>query len=348
MIPIRRSAAVCAALACMLYTASSGAEVLTFDAPEHDGFLISYCASANGVCGERVAQRWCRQQGYERAVRWAAQPGLDFSTATVTLDQGSICRGAQCESFASISCESDGQTFRMPALGGLARATLIAPNRRSAEVAVAPVEYQVLIPGCHQREPGIFMCETVHEYQHCRTLLRAGKVFGCRAGLAFDGGFAVPVAASSEQYALELRSTAEVIVERGERGAGRLRGEARFEVAFAPPDHDRRDWCLQRDRYVYFPSGPRGGLAEIDATAACDEPVQGRFAPHEDHLLEAYDLCEGSLAWGEALEHDMRVLVGALFHFGSARPDFEATHDRKRIVAPYITLEAPLRIRCRD
>ena len=71
------------------------------------------------------------------------------------------------------------------------------------------------------------MCETVHEYQHCRTLLEDGKVLGCRAGLAFDGAFAQPRAASPGTYDLSLRSRVNAIVYENRRitaapGSGRM------------------------------------------------------------------------------------------------------------------------------
>lgn len=344
---LRRYAAAPLAALALLAALPVAAEVRTFEAPEHAGFLVAPCASANGVCGEPVAQAWCRQQGFQRAVDWSVRLGRDFSTATVTLDAGALCRGAQCESFASISCETEGRTFRMPALGGLARSTLISPDRRNAELAAAPIEYEISLPGCHQREPGIFMCETVPEYQHCRTLLRDGKVFGCRAALAFDSAVAETSAPAPDRYRMELESTAQITVERGRRGEGRMRGEARFEIAFAMPAIDALDWCLQRDRYLFHLSGPDGGQARIDDSDDCDAPVVGRYEPHEDHLLEAYDLCEGSLSWGDDLEHRIELLVAALFHIGSARPGFVATQGHARIVAPYVRVRAPLSIRCR-
>jgi len=323
-------------------------DVQRFDAPAHGGYGVASCVAGGTICGKRVADNWCASQGFEGAVDWSVQPGRDFSTATVTLDEGLVCRGAQCEHFAAISCETGGQTFRVPTLGGLTRSTLITPDRRVVQAAVAAVEYEVLIPGCEQREPGVFLCQSVHEYQHCRTLLGSGKVFGCRAGLAFEGGFAEPIAAGRGDYVLDLESNAQATVYRGRRGAGKLRGQARFEIDFAMPAIDPLDWCLQRDRYVYFPSGPKGGLAEIDATDACEEPVQGRFEPHEDDLIEAYDLCEGTLSWGEKLQHETQLLVGALFHIGSARPHFTAKWGSTRILAPYLTVKAPLAVDCKD
>lgn len=345
---IRRHAAALPVALALIAALPVEADVRTFETPEHAGYSVSSCASANGVCGERVADLWCRQQGFERVVDWSVRLGRDFSTATVTLDGGTICRGAQCESFASISCETQGRSFRMPALGGLARSTLITPDRRNAEVAAAPIEYEVSVPGCQQREPGTFMCESLEEYRQCRILLEGGKVFGCRAGLAFADGLGEPVAAPPDGYRMELESNAEITVERGRRGQGRVRGDVRFEIAFAIPDIDARDWCLRRERYVYPLSGPAGGLATIDDTDACEVPVAGRFEPHEDDLIEAYDLCEGSLSWGDDLEHSIERLVGTLFHIGSARPDFVPTHGHARVVAPYVRVQAPLSIRCRE
>jgi len=335
-------------LAALASINSVQAEVRRFADPKMGGDPVSYCAAAGEVCGERVADSWCRSQGFQSAVDWSVRLGRDAATRTRAIDSEVICRGAHCESFASISCETSGQAFRMPALGGLSRSTIITPSRRSAEVAFAAVEYEVLIPGCHQREPGIFLCESVHEYQHCRTLFRAGRVFGCRAGLAFDGGFAEPLLSAPEEHRLELESNASATVYRERRGEGKLRGEVRLAVSFDLPTIDAKDWCLQRDRYIYFPSGPKGGLAEIDATDDCDVPIEARFAPHEDDLIEAYDLCEGSASWDAELEASTDLMVAGLFHIGSARPEFNATYGPTRIVAPYMMVKAPLQIICKD
>ena len=98
-------------------------------------------------------------------------PGVDFTSTTVRLDDGVICRGAQCEAFASITCAMETPAFRMPTLGSSVHTTVLEPGLRDVEAAIEPAEFQVLIPGCHQREPGVFLCETVLEYQHCRTLM---------------------------------------------------------------------------------------------------------------------------------------------------------------------------------
>jgi hypothetical protein len=330
------------------FAAPSAAQVRTFTNPMHQGLSVNYCIAGGEICGEQVAMEWCRAQGYDYASNWAATRGIDVTSAAVRLDDGWVCRGAQCEAFASITCGAEGRSFRMPTLGAAGRATVISPSRRSAESELAPHEYQVLIPGCHQREPGVFLCETVHEYQHCRSLMSTGKVFGCRAGLAFDSNFAEPIAAGPDRYQLSVRSTPVVTVERGKRGAGAAKGDARFELRFAVPDAGRGA-CLQRDRYVYHATGPKGGFAEIDDTRECGAPISGAIVPHEDDVLQAYDMCEAFAAWGSELEQPIELLVAALFHIGpanavSARPGSASSS----IVAPYLTIRVPMQVVCNE
>ncbi len=237
----------------------------------------------------------------------------------------------------------------MPRLGAAGLATVIAPSRRNAAVVIDESQLSVIIPGCHQRQPGVYLCETSHEYQHCRTLLRAGKIFSCRAGLAFDGNFADPYPADPDEYLLDVRSDAEIRVEPGRRGEGRVRGEATALIQFMPPAAQQGVWCLQRDRYVYHYTGPRGGLGEISDTQSCETPIELSFEPHDDNVLMAYDACASFAAWGSELEEEMDVLVSALFQIGSASPKFLQEHGASTtIVAPYVIVKAPVRIECRE
>ena len=194
-----------------------------------------------------------------------------------------------------------------------------------------------------QREPGVFLCETVLEYQHCRTLMGEGKIFGCRAGLAFDGGFAEPIAAEADDYELDVRSNAEMVVTHGQRGEAKVRGTARVEVTFGLPPLEAGDRCLQRDRYVYYPTGPKGGLGEIDDIDECDAPIQATVVPNEDDALQAYDMCDVFAAWGGEIEQPIELLVAALFHVDSSATFSDAG---SRIVAPYVTVRAPMKVSC--
>jgi hypothetical protein len=334
----------------LLAAAPSYAEVRTFRGPQHQGYRLDYCQAFGQICGERVATQWCRGQGYEYASDWAVDRDIGDRLPTMAIDDDRVCRDKQCDGFTAITCGREGRSFRLPNLGSMTRATVITPDRRGTAPAIMAVEVELLVPGCDQTEPGVLLCGTVHEYQHCRTLFAAGKVLGCRAGLAFEGAFANPIAAADGSYELDLRSRASATVSQGRRGQGRLRGDADFSVSFTPPvNRDLMETCLQRDRYVYYPSGPQGGLAEINETTECGQPIEGSIEPHGDDLLRAYDLCEARSAWGNEIDGSIELLVAGLYHM-SARTaaDGVSVAASTRIVAPYLTVRAPLSINCRD
>jgi len=330
--------------------APANAEVRTFLNPRHDGYRLDYCQASGEICGERVATAWCRAQGYEYASDWSIASDIGAQMPTRSFDAGRICNEYQCDGFAEISCGREERSFRLPNLGAATRTTVITPDGRGTAHAVTPVEVELLVPGCYQTEPGILLCGTVHEYQHCRTLFAAGRLLGCRAGLAFDGGFASPIAASPAEYDLQLRSRARATVYRNRRGEGRLRGEANFTVTFAiPASQSAAQTCLQRDRYLYYPSGPNGGSSEIGATSDCARPIEASIVPHEDDLLRAYDLCDARQTWGESTGGSIELLVAALYYL-QAMPATERDSAEllTRIVAPYTTIRAPLEIACRE
>lgn len=316
------------------------ADVRTFDYPVANGAPLGYCDESGSVCGAELARRWCITEGYDGASNW-----------TLAEDAGTVPsrsrRGAE-RGFRSITCSREGTSFRQPTLGSLARSTVIAPNRRSVATSLDLIEYRLTVPGCHQSTPGVFLCETVPDFQHCRSLFRAGKVFGCRAGVAFASGFATPVAAKDGEYDLALESSAEATVRAERRGKGKLRGAAEFTVAFTAPTPARGEFCLQRDRYLYYPTGPMGGMAGIEATDACDEPLSASFEPHEDDLLGAYDACSMSGAWGQSIAGEIEILVAGLYHMArlDERGQIKSTGTPGRIEARYVTVHAPLAIHC--
>jgi hypothetical protein len=120
-------------------------------------------------------------------------------------------------------------------------------------------------------------------------------------------------------------------------------------MRFDLPQNITGAWCLQRDPFIYFATGPKGGTSQIGEPDQCEEPIEFSFAPHDDDLLRAYDLCENFGVWGEELEDTIEVLASTLFHVRSASPDFVARHpDGIAIVAPYATVEAPVTIDCRN
>ncbi|MDX1562334.1 MAG: hypothetical protein R3305_05380 [Gammaproteobacteria bacterium] len=327
-----------AALAATAAVPQASAQSQTFTNPTLQNLPLSYCGATSASCGEAIAMAWCRAEGYETATSWAAR-SAGAGGQSIRLDDGGLCQGATCDSFAEITCGRPLQTFTMPVLGSASRMTVLSPNLRSTEIALDEAEFKVLIPGCFQLEPGIFMCETIHEYQHCRTLMVGRMVFSCRVGRAFESGYAEPYAAQPDEYELELDADIRVRLKLGDRGHGQVRGDADVWVKFDEPALAEDEHCLQRDRYVYFTTGPRGGISEVDNPDACSEPIEMSFEPHEDDLLRAYDLCDAFGAWGDTIDDSIDVLVAALYQIGSNRGS--------RIAAPFLTVKAPISIECR-
>jgi len=348
MLSVRSNFSGALAVAAAMLALPAAAQIQSFEGPRYQGFDVSYCGADVESCGERMASAWCRTRGFEHASGWAARAGVDAASRAMRLDDGAVCEGAACESFASITCGSQTQTFTMPVLGPSGRATVLSPNLRSTETALDVAEYRVLIPGCSQVDPGVFSCESILEYQHCRTLMVSRMVHSCRAGLAFEAGFAEPRAAAAEDYDLVVNSKAKVRVKLGDRGFGQIRGNADIALTFQPPTDDDGAWCLQRDRYVFYPTGPMGGMSEIGESTDCDEPIELSFKPHGDDLLRAYDLCDSFAAWDSEIEDSIGILVAGLFQIRSANRDFiESYPSGGAVIAPFVLVDAPLTIDCR-
>jgi hypothetical protein len=318
-------------------------QLQTYLNPVQEGYRLAYCDVGGKLCGEPVASAWCRAQGFEKASDWKVAEQIGASEPTMTVVGGRLCSSAACDGFSLITCARETRTFRGPNIASLMNSTVLTPDQRTVEAPITSVEYQLLVPGCHQREPGVLLCETLHDYQHCRTLFAAGVIMGCRAGLAFDGDIADAHVAALDSYHLDLRSSAAATVYQGRREQGKAKGEARYAVRFEPPAGGT---CLQRDRYVYYPTGPQGGVSTIDATAACKEPVSGRFAPHEDDLLRVYDLCTAKAAWGSRIESSIELLVAGLYYMMPPTTDPSSAPLTAHIDAPYLTISAPLRVDC--
>ncbi len=334
---------VWASLGLLMIAAVVHAEVRTFDLPMYQGSPLAYCSADGSVCGAELATQWCASEGYDRASNWMLSD--DAGVVAPPTRRRSNRRG-----FRSITCDREATPFRTPTLGSLVRSTVISPSRRAVETAIAPVEFQLSLPGCSQREPGVFLCESVHDYQHCRTLLENGRVFGCRAGVAFASGFAKPVTVDRESLQLRVQSSAMATVRRERRGKGKLRGHAEFEVAFDTPRIAANRVCLQRDRYLYYPTGPMGGMSGIEATDECGEPIRGEFEPHQDDLLRAYDMCMSLGAWGKTIEQPIEILVAGLYHIVDSdwAQNTKGAIAGADIVAPYTTISAPMQVNCQQ
>lgn len=198
-----------------------------------------------------------------------------------------------------------------------------------------------MVPGCSQREPGIFVCESIDEYEHCRTLMISRMIHSCRVDMPLRDVMAEPRAVTADEYELSVESDAVIRVRPGERGRGQTRGNAAVVVRFDSPATAPGSECVGRRPYVYYPTGPEGGRPGIGKADDCDAPMELRLEAHEDDLLRAYDLCETFASWGFEIEDSMEVLIAGLFELRStgASPSI-------RVVAPHSMVSAPLKIEC--
>ena len=326
------------------------AENRTFQNPVYQGYRLDYCRASGRECGERVATAWCVIQGFEFASDWGIDRDIGALQPTIRLDNRDVCAREQCDGFAAIACGGEESVLRMLDTWGLTRSTVFTADRQQVVRAVTSPEAQQVALDCSQLEPGVLLCQSAPGYQHCRTLLEAGQVLGCRAALGIDGAVVGLHEATSGSYELSLRARASVTVKRRHSDDGRIRGETRYRVTFAIPERtDIAETCLQRDRYEYHQTGPKGGSSEIYETDDCDEPIEGRFSPHEDDLRYAYGLCEGRRAWGTRIDATTDLIVAGIFHLTEVTASAAAAGAAaSRSVTPYLAIRAPLQVNCTE
>lgn len=234
-------------------------------------------------------------------------------------------------------------------LGGVGENTLLTTGRQVTGVVLESSPEQVTVPGCRLVAPGRMLCGMLQDYHHCRTLLISSMVESCRIEVAFSSGAIEPQAAEPGTYELTVESGARVIIQQDERGFGQARGSASVDLLFdLPTEAAPPAFCLQRSQYLYFATGPEGGLPDIKDAEPCDKPLTFSFKAHSDDMTRAWDLCETFAAWGEDLEDSMEILAAAVFHIRSSAPEFNARYpEGAATIARYITVTAPLTVECR-
>jgi hypothetical protein len=250
---------------------------------------------------------------------------------------------------ATNSCSEQATGFTAPVLGPSGRTTVLSPSRRTTEGSLEGSAEHVSVPGCALIAAGTMVCETIYEFQHCRTLMISSMVDSCRIEQAFASGYIEPRAAAPGSFALTVESSARVMIKRDSRGFGQARGSAVVELNLNLPEESAPPGrCLQRDQYLYFATGPKAGIPEIEDTEPCDTPLTFSFRAHDDDLMRAWNLCDTFSAWGGELEDSIEILAAGIFHVRSAAPDFAARYPGgAATIARYVTVKAPLTIDCR-
>jgi hypothetical protein len=239
---------------------------------------------------------------------------------------------------------------RATAMGPAGQATVLPAGRGAPGVVVDGSAELVSVPGCTRFSEGTMLCGMLQDYQHCRTLMISAMVESCRIEVAFASGVIDPREAAAGSYELSVESNARVRINREEKGFGQMRGTASVELTFdLPVEATPPAWCLQRSQYLYYSTGPKAGLPEIEDAEPCDVPLTFNFKAHADDLMRAWNLCETFAAWDEDLEDSIEVLAAAVFHIRSSAPEFAARYpEGAATIAPYTMVKAPLTIECRS
>lgn len=84
--------------------ANAGAR--SFFAPSVLGDRIAFCTAGNEICGKPIADAWCSNNGFDKAILFQRdRSAKDSNTSTVRFaDNGEICNAETCTSFAQIKC----------------------------------------------------------------------------------------------------------------------------------------------------------------------------------------------------------------------------------------------------
>lgn len=89
-------------------TTAANSAVRSFFSPAVLGDRIAFCNSGNQDCGKAVADAWCTRNGFEKAILFQRNRSVATSTDSLIRysDNGEVCSGENCISFAQIKCYS--------------------------------------------------------------------------------------------------------------------------------------------------------------------------------------------------------------------------------------------------
>jgi hypothetical protein len=99
------------ALTLAAWTSAAAANEIRIDHPVVDGVPVDWCRAFGQGCGWQGAHAFCRDRGYERALRYEVfNPGR-----TYLMSGDSFCTGPTCTAFQSVTCRmAVGHASTMP------------------------------------------------------------------------------------------------------------------------------------------------------------------------------------------------------------------------------------------
>lgn len=96
--------------ACLLFAliGAAHADEKAFKNPLNGKNRLDYCYSWQTGCGQEAADAFCAGKGFQSATGFKIAKGAGLFTPTRTIGDGSVCDGATCDSFATITCYKPG------------------------------------------------------------------------------------------------------------------------------------------------------------------------------------------------------------------------------------------------
>jgi len=86
---------------------NANAAARSFFSPSLLGDPIAFCTSQNDQCGKAVADNWCTNNGFDKAILFQRQPNTASASHFIRYpDNGKVCTDDNCLSFAQIKCYS--------------------------------------------------------------------------------------------------------------------------------------------------------------------------------------------------------------------------------------------------
>ena len=85
-------------------TRPTGPAEETFRFPVHQVYRLNYCLQDEQGCGEPAATAWCKERGFNRALRWTQEDNIGALYPTVFIGSGNLCDKFLCDGFEEITC----------------------------------------------------------------------------------------------------------------------------------------------------------------------------------------------------------------------------------------------------
>ena len=98
--------------ASLMTSMSAQAGVRSFFSPKMLGDKVAFCSSDKAVCGKAIADAWCEQKGFSKALLFQrdSRKAIDSKIFVRFADTGKVCdedaANGQCVSFRQIKCIS--------------------------------------------------------------------------------------------------------------------------------------------------------------------------------------------------------------------------------------------------